>query len=112
MTVDREKDHDYENDNNSSLTMSDRISRSGEDSSEKSATMTPPSIGDDQLPVNNSDHSSHEKSDGKDVEKDGAPLDRTHSQAQKLGKKKILIIMPALCVCFLCRYLTAAIDLC
>jgi Na+/melibiose symporter-like transporter len=98
MTVDREKDHDYENDNNSSLTMSDRISRSGEDNSEKSATMTPPSIGDDQLPVNNSDHSSHEKSDGKDVEKDGAPLDRTHSQAQKLGKKKILIIMPALCL--------------
>lgn len=103
MTVDGEKDHDYENDNKSCLTMSDKISPSGEDSLEKSATMTPPSIGDDQLPVNNPDHPSHEShedSDGKDVETDGSPLDRTHSQAQKLGKKKILIIMPALCVCF------------
>ncbi|GIK01307.1 hypothetical protein Aspvir_005340 [Aspergillus viridinutans] len=93
-----ERDHDYDNDNNTSLMMSDRISRSEEDSSEKSATMTPPSTGDGQLPVNNSDHPSHEKSAGKDVEKDGAPLDRTQSQAQKLGKKKILIIMPALCL--------------
>ncbi|KAJ8164222.1 hypothetical protein LV162_003542 [Aspergillus fumigatus] len=101
MTVDGEKDHDCENDNKSSLTMSDKISPSGEDSLEKSATMTPPSIGDDQLPVNNPDHPSHEShedSDGKDVETDGSPLDRTHSQAQKLGKKKILIIMPALCL--------------
>lgn len=30
----------------------------------------------------------------------GAPLDRVPSQAHKLGKKKILIVMSALCVCF------------
>lgn len=29
----------------------------------------------------------------------GAPLDRVPSQAQKLGKKKIVVVMTALCVC-------------
>jgi hypothetical protein len=112
MSVNEKRDDDYNDDNNKSLMMTDKIFRSEEDSSEMSATTTPPSIGNDQLPVNNSDHPSHEKSAGNDVEKDGAPLDRTHSQAQKLGKKKILIIMPALCVCILYRYLPAAIELC
>jgi hypothetical protein len=112
MTVNEKKDHDYEDDNTTLQVMSDKISRSEEDNSEKSATMTLPSIEDNQLPVNSSDDPSGEKSDGKDVENDGAPLEQTHSQAQKLGKKKILIIMPALCVCFLYRYLPAGIELC
>jgi hypothetical protein len=47
--------------------------------------------------------SSHQKDDAAaapDTET-GNPLDRVPSQAQKLGKKKIAVVMGALCVCSL-----------
>lgn len=44
------------------------------------------------------------RADGEDVaekeeEESGSPLDRTPSQAAKMGKKKIAVVMTALCVC-------------
>lgn len=37
--------------------------------------------------------------DATDEKADGAALNRVESQAQKLGKSKIIVIMSALCVC-------------
>lgn len=45
---------------------------------------------------NQDESNAHNESDEKTSS--GAPLDRVPSQAQKLGKKKIIIIMTALCV--------------
>lgn len=39
-----------------------------------------------------------------ETQQSGAPLDRTPSQAQRMGKKKIIVVMAALCVGFsVCR---------
>lgn len=95
------KEHGVRHNSNALPVMSDKISRSEADSPEKSITMSPPSVEDDHSPTDGSDHHQGENFDENGLEKaaTGAPLDRTQSQAQKLGKKKILIIMPALCVC-------------
>lgn len=47
------------------------------------------------------------QSNGNEPADDGAELSRVPSQAQKLGKKKSIVIMAALCVCLcvcLCDY--------
>ncbi|EAW09446.1 MDR family MFS transporter [Aspergillus clavatus NRRL 1] len=94
------KEHGVRHNSNALPVMSDKISRSEADSPEKSITMSPPSVEDDHSPTDGSDHHQGENFDENGLEKaaTGAPLDRTQSQAQKLGKKKILIIMPALCL--------------
>ena len=57
-----------------------------DDATEKELGQTPPGSGGDDSPE-------------KEEEQEDYRLDRTPSQAQKLGKKKIAVVMGALCVC-------------
>ena len=79
---------------------------SSRDGSEKPDTIESPSQASEEHP------SAETPGDGS-LEKagPGAPLDRVPSQAQKLGKKKIVVVMTALCVCLLAPGLLIALRL-
>lgn len=46
----------------------------------------------------NGEENGEENGDQIEKQQSGAPLDRTPSQAQRMGKKKIIVVMGALCV--------------
>lgn len=48
--------------------------------------------------VDNGQENGEENGDQIEKQPSGAPLDRTPSQAQRMGKKKIIVVMGALCV--------------